>query len=279
MISVVMPTYNGAKYIHEAIESILNQTYKNFELIIVDDSSTDETPLILQTYADKDSRIHIYRNEANQKLPKSLNIGFSKCTGTYYTWTSDDNNYYPEAFEKMINMLESNPAIDLVFARMSYIDESGKELGVSNVPTDMDEMYCRNLIGACFLYRSKVHEQLNGYDETKFLVEDYDFFRRAYMQFEFGYISDVLYAYRRHGASLSEAKFIDVRKKKIDLLEESLKTECPERIRDKIYRGLSDTYYEISDVYMNNLKRKKSDEYRKLGRFKLLVLLRRIFKR
>ena len=280
MISVVMPTYNGEKYIREAIDSILNQTYKDFELIIVDDCSTDDTPKILQTYADKDERIKIFRNEVNQKLPRSLNIGFSKCSGDYYTWTSDDNMYYSNALETMADLLDKNQDTDLVFARIEYIDGTGNKTGVREIPTDLDEMYCRNLIGACFLYRKKVHEQLQGYDASKFLIEDYDFFRRAYMQFKFEYIPNVLYAYRRHGDSLSETRIIDVKKIRIELLEKSLQNDdLPENIKDRITREIADSYYEISDVYMQKLKEKKSKEFWNLRRLKLLVFIKNILKK
>lgn len=82
-ISVILPVYNGEKYVANAIESILNQTYHNIELIIVNDCSADNTLQIIEDYAKKDDRIKIYCNDSNQKLPKSLNIGFSKASGDY----------------------------------------------------------------------------------------------------------------------------------------------------------------------------------------------------
>ena len=101
LISIILPTYNGEKYIRESIDSILNQTYKNWELIIVNDCSTDQTPTIVDEYATKDSRIKIINNAMNLKLPKSLNIGFKEAKGEYYTWTSDDNIFKPTALEVM----------------------------------------------------------------------------------------------------------------------------------------------------------------------------------
>lgn len=279
MISVVMPVYNGERYIKESIDSILNQTYTNFELIIVDDFSSDSTPQIIHEYERMDKRIKVITNEENLKLPRSLNIGFDNSNGDYFTWTSDDNRYSDNAFEIMIAELENNHNIDFVFAREEYIDANGNYIGIQEDPKDLDELYCRSIMSGCFLYKREIHEQLNGYDETKFLIEDYDFFRRAYQQFEFKFIPVTLYSYRRHSRSLSETKMIEVRKRKIALLEESLNEVLVDEIRNKIYRELSDSYYEISDLYKEQLIKNKSQEYNKLRRLKMCNVIRNFFKK
>ena len=91
LISIVLPVYNGAKFLCESIDSVINQTYKNWELLILDDCSTDETAKIAQKYVEQDSRIRYYLNEKNLRLPRNLNKGFSLAKGDYLTWTSDDN--------------------------------------------------------------------------------------------------------------------------------------------------------------------------------------------
>ena len=83
MVSIILPTYNGEAYIAQSIESILSQTYKKFELIIVNDCSTDHTLEIIQRYKEKDARIRVINNIVNKKLPCSLNIGFSDARGDY----------------------------------------------------------------------------------------------------------------------------------------------------------------------------------------------------
>ena len=278
MISVVMPVYNGEKYLRESVESILNQTYTDFELVIVDDASVDRTPSIIDEYIQKDKRVQVIRNEKNMKLPKSLNIGFAHSSGEFFTWTSDDNIYHKNAFETFMLEFEKNEAIDFIYAREDYIDADGKIIGTREYPEDMDELYCKNTVSGCFMYKRVVHEKLNGYDETKFLIEDYDFFRRAYQQFQFAYIPITLYSYRRHGGSLSETRMAEVRKRRIDLLEESLKDDLPDKVKDKIYRELADSYYEISDLYMKVLADKKSEEFGKLHRSKAGAIIKKILK-
>ena len=91
MISIILPTYNGEKYLSQAIESILSQTEQDWELILVNDCSTDRTGDICQAYTLKDPRIRVIHNEGNRKLPGSLNRGFREAHGDYLTWTSDDN--------------------------------------------------------------------------------------------------------------------------------------------------------------------------------------------
>ena len=122
MISIVLPVYNGERYLADSINSILNQTYKDFELIIVNDCSTDSSLEIIEEFARTDPRIIIINNEQNQKLPRSLNIGFSHCRGEYYTWTSDDNLMLPDFCEAMITKLHNSNA-DLVFSRCGIIDK------------------------------------------------------------------------------------------------------------------------------------------------------------
>ena len=87
LVSIVLPTHNGARYLEQAVQSCLDQTYRNWELIIVDDASTDETPALIARLVAADSRIRSIRNEVNQKLPGALNTGFAQARGEYLTWT------------------------------------------------------------------------------------------------------------------------------------------------------------------------------------------------
>lgn len=201
-VSVVLPTYNGSAYIAEAIQSVLEQTYTDFELIIVNDCSTDNTLEIITEYAQKDSRIRIINNETNTKLPQALNIGFQSARGKYYTWTSDDNRYLPTAFEVMCRCLEENLTVGLVYCNMYLIDDRGNitEEGKSPEP---DMLVRRNSVGACFMYRSVVAERVGAYDPEMFLAEDYDYWMRIYQQSALKHINETCYLYRVHGGSLT----------------------------------------------------------------------------
>ena len=130
-ISIVLPVYNGRKYIRESIDSILGQSFTDWELIAVDDGSADGTAEILSEYVSRDDRISVIYNPVNQKLPKSLNIGFSRAKGGYLTWTSDDNRYLPDALETMAEYLDKNTDAAIVRSDYYFINESGERFGES----------------------------------------------------------------------------------------------------------------------------------------------------
>lgn len=203
LISIVLPVYNGAKFLRESIDSVLAQTYTNWELLIVDDCSTDETPSIAQEYAQRDSRIRYYRNEQNLRLPRNLNKGFSLTRGDYLTWTSDDNRYRPEALEKMHDALAHSCA-QFVYCSMDIIDEGDKliETYIAK-PGSIKRLVGFNTVGACFLYTRKAYEAVGDYDHEMILVEDYDYWQRIAMRFETVTIAQVLYDYRRHSGALT----------------------------------------------------------------------------
>lgn len=204
-VSIVLPVYNGEKYIGEAIESILRQTYSNIELIIVDDCSSDGTAGIIQEYSKKDSRIKIVTNITNQKLPNSLNIGFQNATGYYYTWTSDDNFYRDNAIEILVHELEANLEYGLVYSGYTVYNE------LDGSSSDVEAIECSNLslfncVGACFMYRRDIAEAVGEYDPDLFCAEDYDFWIRVWKVTKCKPISDNLYVYRIHGKSLTSTK-------------------------------------------------------------------------
>lgn len=252
MISVVLPVYNGEKYLEQAINSILNQTYKNIELVIVNDCSTDKSLEIISDFQKKDARIKVINNRINQRLPKSLNIGFSECKGDYYTWTSDDNILFPDALEKLYNELQKSGA-DLIFSRCETIDSEGRKLGETDNYNNLNEIYYNNIVLACFLYKREIHDTLNGYDVTKFLVEDYDFWLRAYRQFNFIFTAEILYKIRFHENNLGVKNMEDVKLRKISLLKENLDYIKDGTIIDGIHKEISNCYFEIANIYYKKI--------------------------
>ncbi len=210
MISIVLPVYNRVKYICQSIDSVISQSWQDWELIIVDDASTDRTGEIAEEYSRRDKRIRVIHNTENQKLPRSLNIGFENASGDYYTWTSDDNAYRKDALELMYHALEEDRSKDIVYCNYIVIDSEDymlydKETGPA------ERLPFENTIGACFLYRKEVHEGLAGYDSGKFLAEDYDFWLRAYWKYRFLHLEEAPYYYRLHASSLTAERKIEIR--------------------------------------------------------------------
>lgn len=211
LVSVVLPVYNGEKYLALAIESVLNQTYQNIELILVNDCSTDSSESIMLSYQEKDSRVVYVKNEVNSKLPASLNNGFSKARGVYYTWTSDDNLYHPDAIEKMAAYLEEHPDVGMVCCDYNQIEEDGQLRTVMQVG-GIDRLIFENVVGACFLYRADVAKAIGEYREDLFLAEDYDYWLRISERFRMDCLHEVLYDYRFHSTSLTTTRRKDVQR-------------------------------------------------------------------
>jgi glycosyltransferase involved in cell wall biosynthesis len=204
LISIILPTYNGSRYLAEAIESCLHQTYENWELIVVDDCSSDATPEIIASYVAKDRRIRSLRHQTNRKLPAALNSGHAAARGSYLTWTSDDNRYLPPAIGEMTRFLEEHPAVGVVYTDCVLIDQEGQYL--RDYPAQpASQLAYMNALFASFLYRRSVYETVGGYDAELFLAEDWEFWLRAARQFELTPLHKMLYEYRWHDQSLTKA--------------------------------------------------------------------------
>src|SRR5580692_8918265 len=170
LISIVLPTYNGSRYIRTSIESCLQQTFTDFELIVVNDCSTDMTASIVEEYMKKDARISLINNEFNKKLPMSLNTGFGQARGKYHTWTSDDNYYAPQALQMMADVLENDAKIDLVYTDYSLVDDRDQVTGTRTFNNIYDGFTDWLGCGACFLYKAEVFGANNGYNPAAFMI-------------------------------------------------------------------------------------------------------------
>ncbi|AIK96942.1 glycosyltransferase family 2 protein [Candidatus Odyssella acanthamoebae] len=202
-ISVILPVYNGEDYLEASIQSVRDQTFIDFELIIIDDCSQDSSSHIAQEFAKIDPRIKYFRNETNLKLPRALNRGFSLARGDYWTWTSCDNTYKPLALETLAKYLDNQPEIDFVYSDMDLINEMDQITDFISAGPASDIIF-RNVVGACFMYRRQIGEQIGLYNDALFLCEDYEYWLRIALQRKILPIHENLYRYRRHTKSLSE---------------------------------------------------------------------------
>jgi glycosyltransferase involved in cell wall biosynthesis len=202
-VSIILPTYNGSKYIRQSIDSCLNQTYKNIELIVVDDCSTDDTAAIVKSY--KNERVKYLRHETNRSLPIALNTGFAKATGEYLTWTSHDNYYDVNAVEKMFNFLKERDCSFVYCNFYRFNTEDPSSLTMVRLP-DTLELGKQNVVGACCLYSRRVKDIVGDYDPDVFLAEDYDYWIRVSRKFLMCHNDEFLYFYREHNRSLTQSR-------------------------------------------------------------------------
>ena len=149
-VSIGMPVYNGEKYIEETINSILAQTFTDFELIISDNASTDRTPEICQSYMTRDHRVRYFHNQENLGAAPNYNRVFNLSTGKYFKWADYDDLLAPEFLAKCVAVLDQNPEIVLCFPLARVIDEEGAVLGDHQYKSDTSsprpELRFRNLV-------------------------------------------------------------------------------------------------------------------------------------
>src|SRR5690348_472074 len=125
-ISVLIPVYNTEKYIGKTIESVLNQTFRDFELIILDDCSTDKTYEICSKYATSDQRVVLHRNARNLGMMANWNQGLVYCNQKYFAKLDADDLWHERMLEECYAIMEKNPGVGLVFSRYALIDPDGK---------------------------------------------------------------------------------------------------------------------------------------------------------
>lgn len=255
-VSIVLPTYNGVKYLKESIESVLHQTFNDFELIIVDDCSTDDTLIVANDYAKKDSRIKIIHNEINKKLPESLNIGFREAKGEYLTWTSDDNIMKPDMLETLVSRMKDDHSLGFVYGDIIPIDEKGKIMvNCGYINGEVDDIYVRNPFSACFMYTREVYEAVGEYKKETFLYEDYDYWIRIYEAgFGMFHIKKKMYYYRFHEGSLTSTKRESIDKNDLELLKKHLIKEKRSIQREKIKERIEHIEYELNQNHYNRNK-------------------------
>lgn len=208
LISVLVPTFNVEKFIKEAIESICNQSYRNLDIIVVDDYSTDSTYIKLLDYASKDHRIKLFRNEKNLGIVDALNFALKQAKGRFIARMDGDDISYPYRIECLYNFLLSNPQIGLVGSQTETIDESGNSVNYPKWPITEEKVYKglkykMSTVLHCWLARKEVYTTLCGYRMPT--VEDYDFLLRMRTSgLRFTNVNECLYKVRiRNGNTVS----------------------------------------------------------------------------
>jgi len=202
LVSIVLPVYNGADRLSRSIESVLKQTYQNWELIIVNDCSKDDSLKIAKEFSLKDKRINVISHEVNRKLPTALNTGFKISKGSYLTWTSHDNEFKEIAIEKLLTTLLDNPEIGFVYANEEIINDTTNEMVITH-KKQIDSIVTNPIIGACFMYTRQVQKLVGWYDTSLFLAEDYDYWLRIWKVSKCMLIDNVLYSYYTTDTSLT----------------------------------------------------------------------------
>lgn len=206
-VSIIIPLYNMERYIKECVESALNQTCADTEVIVVDDGSTDNSPMLLEGFGDK---ITVIRQK-NQGPAKALNNGIRAATGDFIAWMGSDDLYLPDFVEEHLNKFEKEPYLDIIYTDYIIIDAKGNEIKTVKCPSPLSyPLFIKMLLtnnfinGSTVMMRKECFEKVGYYDETLKASVDADmWFRLLFHNCKFGHIPIPLVKYRWHPSNQS----------------------------------------------------------------------------
>ncbi len=272
-ISVVMTTYNTEPFVKQAVESILNQTFNDFELIIVNDGSTDKT--VDQITAIKDSRIRLFEN-THRGRAASLNFAIQKVTGEYVAFMDSDDISFPERLAEQTTFLDSCKDIDVVSAWFYRITENGRIKRLIRLPQYHKEIerymfkYC-TILFSCTMIRSNKLSLIGDFNENLSVAIDYEFFVRALPYLKMQNIQKPLLYYRQREVSITEVFKEKSHAIVYQILTHSLATTTLKEKNKKkyfLYSSTTEYYYgDIKKARYYSIQSLKNGDYRAMSIF------------
>lgn len=209
MISIITCCFNSGQFLEETIQSVLNQSFQDFEYIFVDGGSTDDTIDIIESHkiADPQQRFSLY-HQNTKGLMRARNIGLQQARGRYICFIDGDDKWFPHKLEKQLRHYEMHPELGLIFSNYVDIDASGAVIQGTG-RTESPELTITGLFGHCYItnpsvmVKREIFEELGNFDEALYYSEDYDMWLRIIAKYPIGYIPDVLVQYRKHTSNMS----------------------------------------------------------------------------
>ena len=213
-VSVIIPTYNRAHLLKRTIKSVLNQTFQDFELLLVDDGSTDNTKELVYDFVRNDSRIKYIWQENSGGPAKPINTGINQSNGVYITILGSDDEILPEKLEKQVAKFNSAPIkVGLIYCGLQYIPVDKKQASKIIIPKLRGNLFKELLKGSFIggitpLIKSECFKKLGLFDVSLPSGEDWDMWIRISKYYEFDYVPEALAIYHIHGKQIS-ANFDD----------------------------------------------------------------------
>lgn len=240
IISVVIPAYNAEHTLCEAIESILEQTFQHFEIIVIDDCSTDDTYSLMENYAKLDSRVRIYRNDKNLGIAGNRNKGLSIVCGKYLVWQDADDISYPKRLAVQLNFMEENPSVGIVGGDMDIFN--GLSITAKRV-YPRDDAGIRKCIfrfspiaQPAAMIRMEVYKSVGNYDLKLPPAEDLDMTFRIGENHKLANVKETVIKYREIESS---ATFTNLKKMELSTIKIRKRylwsVDYPSNISDKLY--------------------------------------------
>ena len=226
-LSVVMPVYNTEKYLAEAIESILAQTFTDFELIIVDDNSQDGSPAISRSFAQRDNRVHLIELEVNRGHGAARNVGLAAASGRYFACQDSDDISLPERFQQQVNFLGAQPDVGAVGVYTRLVTDDLKPITDRKPPLGHAVIVLDHFLGllsapfthATLMMRRHLLLDVGGFGESARISPDCALMTKLLGKTKFANIADCLYLYRQHASQITTVQNAE-RKRETRLLRQ-----------------------------------------------------------
>lgn len=258
-VTIVMPVYNGAAFVAEAIESILRQTLADFEFIIIDDGSNDGSVDIINSY--KDLRIHLLRNESNLGVSESLNKGFNLARGVYIARMDSDDISLPERLERQVAFMEAHPEIGICGTWVEILGGTGRQ--IYRYPSDPDTIKCMHLFGPALAHptvmmrRSMLEKLGQWYDPSFKHAQDFELWVRASAYTLITNLEEVLLYYRLHqlqiGRCHNEEQVVSAGK--VRLLQLNNLGICPSENEFNLHQSISVWKFENDRTFIESTEK------------------------
>tara|TARA_B100000029_G_C17603450_1_gene966543 strand:+ start:4305 stop:5318 length:1014 start_codon:yes stop_codon:yes gene_type:complete len=206
-ISVLMSVYNGEPFLRKSIESILSQTFTNFEFILIDDFSADNSSSIIKYYAQKDHRIKYIKNPKRFQLTRSLNVGLEIANGKYIARQDADDISLPNRLKSQLKFMKSNIKVGVLGTSAEYIDEKDKTILMSRRPTNQTFLKWKLLFGnplihSSIMFHTELVRSLGGYNPKYIRSQDYELWSKCSDLTGISQLPDILIKHRRHSKSI-----------------------------------------------------------------------------
>lgn len=260
-VSIILPTYNGAKTIEKAIKSVISQSFKDWELLIIDDGSTDNLKSILIPFIKEENRISYIRNESNLGIQKSLNLGLNFAKGEYIARIDDDDEWINKnKLQKQIEFLDLNQDYVLVGTGAQVVAETGEKVCEYLMPEKDEEIRKKILFKNCFIHSSVIFRKekvldLGGYDESESFrhIEDYHLWLLLGQKGKMLNFCDLMINFKIGFYSISSKNKLDQLKKNISLIK-LYKKMYPNYRKAIFSRRVIVFFYKFFDILPNKTK-------------------------
>jgi glycosyltransferase involved in cell wall biosynthesis len=231
-ISLIVTVYNREEYLAQALQSAIDQSFEDFELIVWDDGSTDRTLAIAQEFAKRDRRVKVL--SGRQGYPRVLGMAHQLAQGEYIGWLDSDDFLAPNALAATAAVLDASPPVGMVYTNYVDVNAAGKVMGLGQrcgIPYSKERLLVDFMVFHFRLFRRSVYQQVGGLDSTKHSSPDYDFCLKVSEVAVIEHLAEPLYYYRHHAGSISQTQ-------RVIQIEESQRSIVAALAR----RGLSDQY-------------------------------------